>query len=318
MYYEDAYQMLIKSRENFGENNLCLYLVGFNAMMTGRVGVAESILPILEEDTDEAIQHMYRTLRGMVNRALALKETRALDEKDLRGWHMVINGATLLHLSPYGFEDGMYGRYAYASDNYPLIKDGILRIKKILDSTDIGIDVVVALPDRGSRAIGIATSKILDIPLIDWDEFDENTRVLIIAYDLHSIEDSKIAARLHNHQPRQILWAHATCWTNAFPYAADITTFLYQDMVAPWDRQLSYIDGNVQMSPADESSEQELAENIIAAELAESYFDDADDIISLLEPMKTLDTPDRPGIYRTTGKRLKLREGSPVKSNRFM
>lgn len=317
MYHDDAYKMLVESRVYFGDDTLCLYLLGYNAIMTGKIEEAESVLPILESDPDDKIHHMYRMLTGMVNRALALRSTRALDEKDLRGWHLVINGAILLHLSPFGFEDAMYGRYAFISDNYSLIKDGILRIGKILERTDIVVDKIIALSDRGSRAIAIATSKLLNIPMMDWNDSDENTRGLMVAYDLQDIEDPEITTRLLKHNPQQILWAHATCWTNTFPFAADITTYLYQDKVAPWDAQLEFVENEVQIGDEDTSDEFALANKIIDAEIDESYFDDVDDIISLLDTMKIVDTSDSPGIFQTTGNRLKLREGLPVKSNRF-
>jgi hypothetical protein len=318
MYFEEARKMLVDSRVYFGDDSLCLYLLGFNSLMTGNIDDTQSVLEIIEKDPDDTIQHMYMMLRGMINRALALKKTRALDNKDLRGWHLSINGTILLHLSPYGFEDAMYGRYAFISDSYPLIKDGILRIGKILESTDVEIKAIIPLPDRGSRAIGIAASKILDIPLLDWSDSDENTQGLIVAYDLDEIEDSEISIRLNNHAPQQILWAHASCWTNVFPFSADIATYLYQSKVAPWDAQLAYIEKEVQMSTEDESNEIELADRIIEAELDDEYFDDANDVISLIESMKTVDVSDAPGIFQTSGKRLRFREGSPVVSNRFL
>jgi len=318
MFHNDAYKMLVEARVFFGDDSMCLYLLGYNAIMVGNVEAAKSILPILEKDPDDTIQFMFAMLRGMVNRALALKKTRALDERDLRGWHLAINGSILLHLSPYGFDDGMLGRYAYISDNYPLIKDGILRIGKILEHSDIQVEAIITLPDRGSRALGIAASKILEIPMIAWNEFDETTQGLIIVYDLHDIDDPDIISRLQNHNPNQILWCHATCWTTTFPFAADITTYLYQNKVAPWEEQLAYIEDQVQMSPADKSDESELADKIIEAEIDESFFDDAEDIISLLNALKTINEPDRPGIFQSSGKRFKLREGSPVQSSRFL
>ena len=318
MYFEEARRMLEESRVYFGDDSLCLYLLGFNSLMTGNIDDAQSMVENIEKDSDETIQHMYRMLRGMVNRALALKKTRALDDKDLRGWHLAINGSILLHLSPYGFEVAMNGRYAFISDNYTLIKDGILRIGKILENTDVEIKAIIPLPDRGSRAIGIAASKILDIPILDWSDSDENTQGLIVAYDLDEIDDPEISIRLNNHAPQQILWAHASCWTNVFPFTADITTYLYQSKVAPWDAQLAYIEKEVQMSTEDESSEIELADRIIEAELDDEYFDDANDVISLIESMKIVDVSDAPGIFQTSGKRLRFREGSPVRSNRFL
>jgi hypothetical protein len=257
-------------------------------------------------------------LRGMVNRARALKKTRALDENDLRGWHLAINGSILLHLSPYGFEEAMHGRYAFISDSYSLIKDGIQKIGKILEGTDIKIDTIVTLPDRGSKAIGIAASKILNIPLKDWSESNEESHELIVVYDFNEIEDTKISLKLHNHGAKQILWAHATCWTDVFPYSADVTTYLYQSKIPPWGAQIAYSENEVQMSKEDDLSEIELANRIIEAERNDEYFDDVDEVISLIEAMKEVDSSDAPGIFRSSGKRLRFRKGSPVRSNMFV
>jgi len=41
----------------------------------------------------------------------------SLDRQDLRGWHYVLTGGILASLSPYGFDDGMTGRWAYLSDS---------------------------------------------------------------------------------------------------------------------------------------------------------------------------------------------------------
>ena len=317
MYFSEAHKMLVSSREYFGDNSLCFYLLGYNSLMTGNVDEARSILPIIENDPDETIQHMYTMLSGMVNRADALKKTRLLDDKDLRGWHLVLNGSILLHLSPFGFDEGMNGRYAFISDSYSLIKDGIMRIKKVIDTTDIAVDEIITLPDRSSRILAIATSKILDVPIVELSESENDTHGLIVVYDLDDIEDSDIVVKLHSHNQR-ILWAHASCWTNPFPYAADLTTYLYQSKIAPWGAQLTFNEDQVQTSSVDESSEDELAKKIVEAEIDEDYFDDTKDILSLIENMKEVEHIHRPGIFQTSGKRLRFRNSSPVGSNRFL
>jgi hypothetical protein len=114
------------------------------------------------------------------------------------------------------------------------------------------------------------------------------------------------------------LWAHASCWTNPFPYAADLTTYLYQNKTAPWDAQLIYNEEKVQMSSADESSEDEIAILIVEAEIDETYFDDIDDVISLIEDIKDIELEHRPGLFQSSGKKLRFRNGSPVGSNRFL
>ena len=57
---------------------------------------------------------------------------------------------------------------------------------------------------------------------------------------------------------------------------------------------------------------------IIEAEIDESYFDDVEDVISLVEDVKGIELEHRPGMFQSSGKRLRFRNGSPVGSNRFL
>jgi len=100
---------------------------------------------------------------------------------------MVLNGSILLHLLPFGLDDGMYGRYAYINNSYSLIRDGFERLKAILDVSNIEVPSILALPDCSSQILTMATSEILDIPLKDWVDIDINTKGLIVAYDLDEI-----------------------------------------------------------------------------------------------------------------------------------
>jgi hypothetical protein len=53
----------------------------------------------------------------MLARAGIAHAVTSLDRQDLRGWHYVLTGGILASLSPYGFDDGMTGRWAYLSDS---------------------------------------------------------------------------------------------------------------------------------------------------------------------------------------------------------
>src|SRR5215217_6975782 len=91
---------------------VCTYLLGFNALMTTDVETARAALRRIEGVGDTNIAAMAQTLREFIARAEAVRGATALDTIDLRGWHFVVTGGLLLHLSPFGFDEGMRGRYA--------------------------------------------------------------------------------------------------------------------------------------------------------------------------------------------------------------
>jgi len=324
MYNHEAYRHLSNSKEVIDSDEVCRYLLGFHAMMIGKITVASQILPSLENSANPDIQFMHRTLKGMVNRALALKEVRPLDEKDLRGWHMVINGSLLLHLSPFGLEDSMYGRYAYIADSYELILDGLYRLQsvlRILRDREIIIPSILALPDRSSQILASASSQFLNLPLKPWEDIDIETPGLIVAYDLDEISSQEILQDLALHRPNQLLWAHASSWTNPFPYAPDITTYLYQANVSPWGAGRMRLDQEtkqVTLTESDESPIKEITKLILEAKRDEEYLEDLDDLVRLIEPLTALESEDQPGIFQRTGRRLRQQLGSPVRSNQFL
>ena len=53
----------------------------------------------------------------MLARADIARAVTPLDHQDLRGWHYVLTGGILAGLSPYGFDAGMTGRWAYVNDS---------------------------------------------------------------------------------------------------------------------------------------------------------------------------------------------------------
>ena len=321
MLFREAKKILSKSQLLLDNSELCRYLLGFNSLMAGDLLEPARIVPTLEKSTSENIQFMAKSLQAMLNRASCIKNVTPLDKKDLRGWHMVINGSILLHLSPFGFENAMHGRYAYISDSYSLCKEGITRVKKVLDHLKIDIPCILSLPDRSSQILSIAISKIFEKPLKNLIDVDITTKGLLVAYDLDRIKSEDTIIQISEHRPGQILWAHATCWTNPFPFVADITTFLYQENMVSW------IDGSISVdiekkktkkTEPDNAPNEEIAQRIIDAEINQEYFKDLDTLLKLVEPLSTLKDYDKPGIYKDEGRRIRLRKGSPVPSNVFI
>lgn len=321
MFNQDACIILSEAKELLENSEFCRYLLGFNRIMTGNIDETKKIIPTIQDSQDQDIQFMADSLKGMINRVSALKKSRPLDGKDLRGWHMVLNGSILLHLSPYGIDEGMYGRYAYITDSYSLCRNGIDRLKNVLDAVKIEVPCVLSLPDRSSQILAMAAAEIFKKPFKIWDEVDINTKGLIIAYDLNEINSDELIIEISDHRPGQILWAHASCWTYPFPFAPDITTYLYQQNNSPWGGgQMVYNKNSkrIEILETDKSEEKDLSLQIIRAERDQDYIDDLDDLLAMIKSLFLIEDRSKPGIFRTRGRRMHQRVGSPVLSNRFM
>lgn len=317
----EAYKVLTQSKKLVESDEFCRYLLAFNALMIGNIDEPGKILPSIKNSKDKDIQFMANSLNGMLGRALIFKENRSLDDKDLRGWHMVLNSSILLHLSPFGLDDGMNGRYSYISDSYSLIRHGIDRLKAVIDISNINVPSVLALPDRSSRILALATSRILGIPFKDWNNIDITTPGLIVAYDLDESNSGEILKEIADHRPGQILWAHASNWINPFPFAPDITTYLYQHNTNPWSgggMGYNIKSQKVTVTEPDQSDDEEISKRIIGATVDEEYIDDLDDLLSIISICESLEDENRPGIFKKAGRRIRQKYGSPVQSNSFL
>jgi hypothetical protein len=76
----------------------CRYLLAFHLVMAGDLAAAEKV-PLVLSEAPENLRWPTEQVRHMLDRARAVKGIAPLDEWDLRGWHYVINGGLLLHLS---------------------------------------------------------------------------------------------------------------------------------------------------------------------------------------------------------------------------
>ncbi|MEO1173112.1 MAG: hypothetical protein AAFX94_13840 [Myxococcota bacterium] len=296
---------------------MCRYLLAFNGLMSGDLEEPRHLLGALRSSDEPDMQAMVSAVAGMLARADALQGARALDRQDLTGWHMVVNGAVLLHESPFGFDEGMSGRYAYVSDNYGLIREGIERLRIVLESAGRTPERVLAGPDRSSQIVAEAVSQVLSLPLEPWAA---EASGLVVVYDLDQVGEIEILRGLEAHRAGQVLWAHASSWTNPFPYAADITTMLYQACFSPWSgdgMQINPETGEAEPRPVDEAPVEEIAARIVAAEVSDSSHSSDDGLRAMVAAIATLEEECAAGLFRTTGRRTLQRSGSPVKSSRF-
>src|SRR4029078_12210492 len=107
-------------------------------------------------------------IEGYLARADAARGHAPLDATDLRGWHFVLTGGLLLHISPHGFDEGMRGRYAFVPDSPATCFEGIRRVALVLDALDHRPERVLAPADRASAILAPATAIALNLPNQAW------------------------------------------------------------------------------------------------------------------------------------------------------
>jgi hypothetical protein len=299
-------------------NYMSRYLLAFNAIMSGDLETPRGLLPSLQQEPYEHRDEFAGRIASMLACADAIKGVSSLDQQDLRGWHYVLTGALLLHLSPHGFDEGMNGRYAFVQDTLALCLEGIQRLEAVLGEMGISVPRVFALPERGSAILAQALAQRLQVPLVPWSEEGQTEPGLIAAYDLSVLEVPTLVS-ITPHRPGQILWSHAACWTKGFPLAADFTTFLYQVNHAPWESQMR-VDPETREIVNSEPDTREVA--IIAAELLQTRIEQEalQDLPKLQALTQTVTGAHGSAItagLRTEGRRQRLWDSSPVKSSRF-
>lgn len=269
------------------------YLLAFNAVMSGDRETPRRLLLTLDPAGDDERAYLRRTVEGMVARGDAIDGVAKLDRDDLRGWHYVMNGGLLLHESPHGRES-MRGRYAWVQDTDALCREGLARVKAVLEVWDAQPPRVFALGDRDSTILGQAAARVLGVPFEAWPVAGRTEPALVVAYDLGGAPEGSLAA-LAEHRPGQVLWTHAACWTAGGAFAPDLVTFLYQTNTSPWEE-------------AHETPE-ELATHVADAQPDAGALADIDALKGLARAVR--------GSRRTSGPRGKQWLGSPVKSARF-
>jgi hypothetical protein len=303
----EACRVLREAGSIVDESFLCRYLLAYNALMTGDIEEPRRLLPALSEMArkDSGPNNSFLFMAGqigqMLDRAAVLADVSPLDGQDLRGWHFIINGGLLLHLSPYGFDEGMNGRYAYTHDSDDRCLAAIRRLDAALKAWKIAPPRVFVVPDRESTILAHAVARVLDLPAEPWPEGGSESPGLLVVYDLDTL-DGDLLQTLYPHRPGQILFCHAACWTAEPPFVADVTTYLYQINKAAWQAE-----GRVE----------ELAEKIVTAKLTPEALSDLPALIEIAEATAKVKGEAEAGALRREGNRRRQRKDSPVKSSHF-
>jgi hypothetical protein len=286
--YPDAYAILEEHAALRARSFLCRYLHAFNAAMAGRLDVARRTLAELAPDSSEE-QRMTAVIAAMIARADRVADVTPLDARDLRGWQYVLTGTLVIHRSPYGFDEGMTGRYAWLQDGLPRIASGLDRVAQLVD----GVPCVYAPEGRGHALVAEAIARRLGIEVAPWPAVGVPAPGLIALYDLADLEPPDLA-RIAERRPGQVLFAHASPWTHDSPVAPDLTTLLYQSLVPPWQ----------------DLTDEALIDALVAGPRLDAE-DLAADEPSRWDALVARAWPPAPGA------RSRLWAGGPVPSNRF-
>lgn len=296
------------------------YLHAFNAFMCGDLDVSRRRLPALRALESPQYRFFADALAGLLARADAVGVATDLsDEHALTGWHAAINGCVLLHESPHGWEHSMRGRYAYVGDGPGLMREGLERLRAVLDAAQRDVGRVVAAPDRASRILGRAAARLFERPYVEWEAGAEQDG-LVVAWDLDRVGDADFLGALRSHAPKQVLFAHASSWVDVFPYTPDVTTLLHQTITHPWTGGGMRIDPEtraVSTAPPDERDDEVLAESILEAEIHDPSRSGLDLVLEVTRAMAAISEPHSGGVFRRSGERARQRAGSPVLSNLF-
>ncbi|WP_416984830.1 hypothetical protein [Streptomyces sp. T028] len=290
------------------------YLLVFNAVLAGDLDLARRQHALLPAPDDDIWLPARDRQNRVLARAASAAEASPLDAADLRGWQYVMGGTLLGMLSPFGFEDGMAGRYAWLQDSHEQCLRGLLRLKAVLEAAEARPTSVSLLPDRGSRILGLAAAEVLGLPAHPFEEGRHDT--VVIAYDLNETARAEqgpgpeIIGQLFERAPGQILHEHASCWTDPPVITADSVTLLHQSLMAPWDAQLRQsADGGVESGEPDDRPQTEIAADIVAADPAPE--EDIDPVGRLTDFVTAVR-----GTW-LHGDRAGLKSAGPVRSSRF-
>lgn len=306
--YDIAYLNLISSPGILEKSYLCRYLAAFNGIMSGHLEEIREFLPGLASPPEENLSFMRERISGFLQRADQIREVARLDVKDLRGWHYVLTGGLLLHLSPFGFEKPMRGRYAYVHDSYTLIREGIEKVRAAVQTWGVDWTRIVHYPNQESEILARALVTYSGGTTQAWTpDLDLGQAGLIVAYDL-SNTSSEFLQGASERVEGQWVWSHAHKWTEDFPFTADFHTFMHQECCRPWQSGMQSEHGNGTVCEPSSIGTEEAIAKILSADLVENPVDDMEEYLAFAQAI---------GVPPMAGCREKYFHGSPVRSSRF-
>lgn len=301
------------------------YLLSFNNLMCGRIADSvdwhNGLVDLVPNDRaeTESLRSMANALRDMHDRAERMKGHSALDSADLRGWTYVVNNCLLTHLSEYGADDGMNGRYAYLQESPERLAEGIRNVAKVLSEVQIIPPRVYAFPDRDSEILARVTATTLKCDFVPWSPDWGDEPGILACYDLANVEPETLAS-LSICRPGHVLWCHACNWTQPAQIAPDIITYFHQFTVPPWAEQMKVDIATRQMAkePALSGTCEEVAATVCRMLPDVSDTSDLEALLAFASHAKLYSGWLHIPSGGSPRKRNILRIDSPVKSSRFL
>ncbi|MFD3694938.1 hypothetical protein ACFWUZ_02040 [Streptomyces sp. NPDC058646] len=225
------------------------YLLVHHTLLAGDPAGARAAAARLPDPEDPAWHGAHARQRRMLARAELAATAGPLDTTDLRGWQFTLTGALLGTISPYGYDAGMTGRYAYLGDTHELCRRGLHRLALALAAAGQEPATVSLLPGRSDRILGLAAAAVLGLPAVPYEP--ARTDTVVVAYDLNDC-DGDLVQSLRTRADRQVLHEHATRWTGPPPVSADSSALLAQIVAVAWKD--------------DDRPEEEIAREVAAAD----------------------------------------------------
>ncbi len=200
------------------------YLLAFNTLMTADLEGAGERLQALEDEGDPDLDALAQELEAMLERAEALDGVSPLDANDLRGWHLVVNAAVLLHVDT--TEPRLKGRLGKGQDSVELWRAGLAGVKAALNAWGMDPPKVFHAPDAQSALLGRAAGAVLQRPVAVLPEHGTLEPGLVVVCDVETLPDATADA-LQWHRAGQVLWVHASPWTREPGWTPDLVTVLH-------------------------------------------------------------------------------------------
>ncbi|MCY0936510.1 hypothetical protein [Streptomyces sp. H34-S4] len=269
------------------------YLLAHHTLLAGDLPGARAAAGRLTAPEDDTWSWAHARQRRILARAELAATAGPLDSTDLRGWQFALTGTLLATLSPYGYDAGMTGRFAFLGDTHDTCRRGLARLALALDATGRRPATVSLLPGRSDRILGLAAATVLALPAVPYEP--TRTDTLVVAYQLGE-EDLALQERTDG----QIVYEHATRWTGPPPVSADFSALQAQFVTEPWKE--------------DTRPEEEIARDIAAADPTADEGDGATPP-DTDEAFRAYAAALAPGWL--TGPRDRIGSAGPVPSSRF-
>ena len=267
-----AVSVLLASAEAVRGDFWLRFLLCSAALDCGDLVTAEAWIEGLEPGSGDDEAAAAEGVRGVLRRCRRTSDAcGGPDRMDVRAWTYGLNGTLVLHLSPFGFDDGMNGRYAYTQDSAGSIHRELLRLVDVLTQTNRLPAVVHALSDRGSAIVAAALARLVGCTVAPYEAGGGG---LVVGYSTDRFEEADLQLLAEAREP---LFVRAVQWTRGPSRNPDLAGFLHQTLVAPWDEcSRPKKGGGLEKVPASDEPVEVWVERILASDggLGDEDFDD--------------------------------------------